>query len=73
MLPVENEVELGMDFIYRISEEHLIAYTTDLIKIVREALIELTVAIRIEEYQRYNDNEKVAHMNVHEYLDDFKR
>lgn len=73
MLPVENEVELGTDFIYRISEEHLIAYTTDLIKIVREALIELTVAIRIEEYQRHNDTEKVAHMNVHEYLDDFKR
>ena len=73
MLPVENEVELGTDFIYRISEEHLIAYTTDLIKIVREALIELTVAIRIEEYQRHNGNEKVAHMNVHEYLDDFKR
>lgn len=73
MLPVENEVELGRDFIYRISEEHLISYTTDLIKIVREALIELTVAIRIEEYKRHNDNEKVAHMNVHEYLDDFKR
>ena len=73
MLPVENEVELGRDFIYRISEEHLISYTTNLIKIVREALIELTVAIRIEEYKRHNDNEKVAHMNVHEYLDDFKR
>ena len=72
--PVENEVELGKDFIYRISEEHLITYTMDLVKIVREALIELTVAIRIEEHQRYDGNDvKAAHITIHEYVDDLKR
>ena len=73
MFPVENEIELGDDFIYRISEEHLIMYTTDLIEIVREALIELTVAIRIEEYQRHDGNKKVAHIALYEYMDEFKR
>jgi tetratricopeptide (TPR) repeat protein len=73
IFPVEKEVEIGEDYIYRISEAHLIAYTMDLLKLVREALIELTVAIRIEEYQRDDGSEKVAHMELYEYLDDFKR
>lgn len=73
MLPIENEIEIGDDFIYRVSEEHLIQYTMELIKIVREALIELTTAIRIEEYQRNDENKRVAHIPIHEYLDEFKR
>jgi hypothetical protein len=45
----------------------------DLLKIVREAIIELTIAIRIEECQR-NDNKGIAaRLSVYEYLDDFKR
>lgn len=73
MFAVDKEVEIGEDFIYRISEDNLIQYTMDLLKIVREAIIELTVAIRIEERQRHDDKGKVALMRVYEYLDDFKR
>lgn len=73
IFPVENEIKIGDDFIYRVSEDHLMQYTMDLLKIVREAIIELTIAIRIEEYQR-NDNKGIAaRLSVYEYLDDFKR
>jgi hypothetical protein len=73
IFPVEKEVQIGEDFIYRISEEHLIAYSMDLLKLVREAVIELTVAIRIEEYQRHDGYQNVVCMEMHEYLDDFMR
>jgi tetratricopeptide (TPR) repeat protein len=73
IFPVEKEVEIGEDFIYRISEEHLIEYTMDLLKLVREAVIELTMAIRIEEYQRHGESGKVGRMEIYKYLDDFKR
>ena len=69
----EKEIEIGEDFIYRVSEDHLVQYTIDLLKIVREAVIELTFAIRIEEYQRHNDNKRVARINLYEYQDIFKR
>jgi hypothetical protein len=45
----------------------------DLLKIVREAIIELTIAIRIEEYQRNDNKGKAARLSVYEYLDDFRR
>ena len=73
VFPVDNEIEMGKDFIYRVSEDNLTAYTIDLLKLVREAVIELTMAIRIEEKQRHDENKKVAHITVYEYSDDFKR
>ena len=45
----------------------------DLIKLVRETIIELVVAINIEERkQNVNDN-KVASLTMAKYVDDFKR
>lgn len=64
---------MGEDFIYGISEDHLIVCTMDLLNLMREAIIKLTVAIRIEEYQRNDGSKKVAHMEIYKYLDDFKR
>lgn len=76
MLPVNNEVKIGDDYIYRISEEHLMDYTMELLKISREALIELIIAIRIEEHHRHRepsrDKGKVAHIALREYKDEYK-
>lgn len=72
MFSVEKEVEIGKDYIYRISEENLIRYSMDLLKLVREAIIELTIAIRIEEGWRNTDQKKVLHMSMTEYLDEYK-
>jgi hypothetical protein len=73
MFPVDEEVVIGEDFIYRISEASLIKYTMDLLKLVREAVIELTVAIRIEEHRRHNGSEETGNIEIAEYLDEFKR
>ena len=72
MFSVEKEVEIGKDYLYRISEENLIRYSMDLLKLVREAIIELTIAIRIEEAQRNTDPKNVLHMSMTEYLDEYK-
>jgi hypothetical protein len=73
MFPVDKEVVIGEDFIYRISEDNLIKYTMDLLKLVREAVIELTVAIRIEEHQRHNGGDETGNIEIFEYMDEFKR
>ncbi len=72
IFPTKKEIKIGDDSIYRVSEEQLIQYTMNLLKIVREAVIELIVAIRIEEHQRNYDKKKVAHIGLNEYKDDFK-
>lgn len=76
ILPVDNEVKIGSDYIYRISEDHLIEYTMELLKISREALIELIIAIRIEEHHRCKDlnqgDRRVAHISLREYKDEYK-
>ena len=72
MYSTESEVKIGKDYIYRISEEKLIEYTMDLLKLIREAVIELTIAIRIEEKQRNPSEKKVLQMSMMEYLDEFK-
>lgn len=72
MFSTESEVKIGKDYIYRISEENLIEYTMDLLKLIREAVIELTIAIRIEEKQRNSSEKKVLQMSMMEYLDEFK-
>lgn len=72
LFPVEREVEIGKDFIYRISEDSLIEYSLDLLRLIREAVIELTIAIRIEESQKNLDKKNVLPMSMLEYLDEFK-
>ena len=72
MFSIENEVKIGKDYIYRISEESLIECTMDLLQLIREAVIELTIAIRIEEKQRNPSEKKVLQMSMMEYLDEFK-
>ena len=52
-------------------------YTMFLMKIVREAIIETTAAILIEENQRcenqkHDDKERVLQVTLHEYRDDYK-
>lgn len=65
-------MEIGKDFIYRISEDSLIEYSLDLLRLIREAVIELTIAIRIEESQKNLDKKNVLPMSMLEYLDEFK-
>ena len=72
MFSTENEVKIGKDYIYRISEENLIECTMDLLQLIREVVIELTIAIRIEEKQRNPSEKKVLQMSMMEYLDEFK-
>ena len=68
-----EEVKIAEDNIYHVSEDQLVEYTMDLIKLVRETIIELVVAINIEERkQNVNDN-KVASLTMAKYVDDFKR
>ena len=55
-------MKIGKDYIYRISEENLIECTMDLLQLIREAVIELTIAIRIEEKQRNPSEKKVLQM-----------
>lgn len=42
-------------------------------KLVREAIIELVVAISIEERKQIANDDKVASLTMTEYEDDFKR
>lgn len=72
MFPVEQELEIGEDFIYRISEIQLKKYTMNLIKLAREAVIELTIAIRIEENLRHGGNQVAIPLDVPEYKDEYK-
>ena len=72
LVPVEKEIEIGEDYIYRISEEHFVDCTMSLLKLVREAIIELTIAIRIEERQRNRDGMKIIKQSLNEYLDEYK-
>lgn len=72
MFSVERNVEIGKDYIYRVSEEDMVEYSLDLLKLIREAVIELTIAIRIEEMQRNIDKKNVFQVSMTEYLDEFK-
>lgn len=73
VFPVENEMALGADSIYRISEDHMFDYAMELLKLVREAIIELTIAIRIEENSQIDDSKQIVKISMFEYSDDYKR
>ena len=53
-------------------QDQLVEYTMDLMKLVREAIIELVVAISIEERKQNMNDDKVASLTMTEYDDDFK-
>ena len=40
---------------------------------VREAIIELTIAIRIEENSQIDDSKQIVKISMFEYSDDYKR
>ncbi|MDE6016162.1 MAG: hypothetical protein K2H41_10765 [Acetatifactor sp.] len=70
----ENQ-ELGQDSFYHITESVLLQHTMDLLEIVREWLIDLTMAIHIEEKKRsenYNET-AVATMPLIEFEDEWKK
>ena len=74
LFPAENEeIKIDDDNIYHVSEDQLVEYTMDLMKLVREAIIELVVAISIEERKQIANDDKVASLTMTEYEDDFKR
>lgn len=74
LFPAENEeIKIADDNIYHVSEDQLVEYTMDLMKLVREAIIELVVAISIEERKQIANDDKVASLTMTEYEDDFKR
>lgn len=70
----ENQ-ELGQDSFYHITEHALLQYTMSLLEIVREWLIDLTMAIHIEEKNRRKDygENAVATMPLIEFYDEWKR
>ena len=66
---------LGKDSFYHIKESVLLQYTIDLLELVREWLIDLTMAIHIEEKNRrgdYNEN-AIPIMSLMEFEDEWKR
>lgn len=71
--PENEDIKIGEDQIYHVSEDQLSAYTMDLIKLIREAIIELIVAIRIEEQKRHRNDDKVMSLTMPKYRDRFKR
>lgn len=71
--PENEDIKIGEDNIYHVSEDQLTGYTMDLIKLVREAIIELIVAIRIEEQKRHMNGDKIMSLTMPEYEDKCKR
>lgn len=70
----ENQ-ELGKDSFYHITEGALLQYTMNLLEIVREWLIDLTMAIHIEEESRRNAHTgvTVVTMSLREFDDEWKK
>lgn len=72
MFKPEKELEMGKDFIRRVSEETLIEFSLELIHIVREVIIELTIAVHIEEEKKRDPTKKFLNMPLLEYSDEYK-
>lgn len=70
-----DNLKLEQDSFYHITESKLLQYTMDLLETVREWLIDLTMAIHIEEMYRHNGNDesKTIKMELFEFDDDWKR
>lgn len=68
----EENQELGQDSFYHITENALLQYTMNLLEIVREWLIDLTMAIHIEEKNRRRDCAVVT-VPLIEFDDEWKK
>ena len=71
----EENQELGQDSFYHITENALFQYTMNLLEIVREWLIDLTMAIHIEEISRRKNHtgNAVVTMPLVEFDDEWKK
>lgn len=69
-----DEKKIGEDSFYHITEYNLLRYTMDLLEIVREWLIDLTMAIHIEELKRREgeDDKKSFPIFLMEFDDEWK-
>lgn len=68
----EKELEMGQDFVRRVSENTLVEFSLELIHIVREVIIELTIAVHIEEERKRDPTKKLFNMSLSEYSDEYK-
>ena len=60
---------------YHISEADLQDYTLELLQMIREVIIELTLAVHIEEQKRYNsfgETKTIPHLYLDDYDDEWK-
>ncbi|MCI9362595.1 MAG: hypothetical protein HFG65_17085 [Hungatella sp.] len=66
--------KIGEDSFYHITEDCLLQYTMDLLEIVREWLIDLTMAVHTEEIRRGEDKDDIKSFPVYlmEYADEWK-
>ncbi len=65
---------MGEDSFYHITEDCLLRYTLDLLEIVREWLIDLTMAVHIEEIKRRDSKASVKNFPIFlmEFDDEWK-
>lgn len=70
----QGETEIGIDSFYHITEDKLLQYTLELLEIVREWLIDLTMAVHIEEMKRRDGEteEKSYPVFLMEFDDEWK-
>ena len=67
-----DEIKMGDDYIRRITEDSLFEFTYELIRMMREVIIELTIAVYIEERKKHNPSNNKVKLSVIEYPDEFK-
>ncbi len=69
-----DAVKMGEDSFYHITEDCLLRYTLDLLEIVREWLIDLTMAVHIEEIKRRDSKASVKNFPIFlmEFDDEWK-
>ena len=72
LFSIPKEIDMGSDAIYRISEDELQACTHELLQVVREVIIELTLAIEIEERHKRESEPQVFRVPMTELPDEFK-
>ncbi len=70
---VENtNIKMDEDNFYHISEDDLIKYTFRLLELSREFIMELVYAIGIEERKNCNSQEKILHLSIADFDDEWK-
>ena len=69
-----DEPYVDEELTYHISEDDLYNYTLELMILVRELIIDLVLAVHVEEMRRKEkfDNRKVLHIELDNYDDKWK-